>query len=127
MEKEDVGGVKNGWGRRAAMIGMGGELEYLIKAWKRVWKSFQNAEAAEAVTVEDVKTSVQRLQEETLGARNCGISGSLDGREPTWNKKKARFAGRESPQTVGATQVGDSLWMWMDAGQVGELQQHHQS
>ena len=109
------------------MIGMDGELEYLIKAWKRVWKSFQNAEAVGAVTVEDVKTSVQRLQEETLGARNCGISGSLGGREPTWNKKKARFAGRESPQTVGATQVGDSLWMWMDAGQVGELQQHHQS
>ena len=102
--------------RRVAMIGMDGELEYLIKAWKRVWKSFQNAEAVGAVTVE-----------ETLGARNCGISGSLGGREPTWNKKKARFAGRELPQTVGATQVGDSLWMWMDAGQVGELQQHHQS
>ena len=61
------------------------ELEYLIKAWKRVCKSLQNAEAVGAVTVEDAKTSVQRLQEETLGARNCGISGSLDGREPTWN------------------------------------------
>src|SRR5579859_6578666 len=74
------------WGRRVAMIGMDGELEYLIKAWKRVWKSFQNAEAVGAVTVEDVKTSVQRLREETLGARNCGISGSLDGREPTWKE-----------------------------------------
>src|SRR5579859_1270804 len=75
------------WGRRVAMIGMNGELDYLIKAWKRAWKSFQNAEAVGAVTVEDVKTSVQRLQEETPGARNCGISGSLDGREPTWNRK----------------------------------------
>ena len=107
------------------MIGMDGELEYLIKAWKRVWESLQNAEAVGAITVEDAKTSAQRLQEETLGARNCGISGSLDGREPTRNWKKTRFAGRESPQTVGA--VGDSLWIWMDAGHVGELQQHHQS
>src|SRR5579859_6140046 len=109
------------------MIGMNGELESLIKAWKRAWKSFQNAEAVRAITVEDVKTWVQRLWGETLGARNCGISGSLDGREPTWNRKRARFTGRESLQTVGATHVGDSLWMWMDAGQVGELQQHHQS
>ena len=85
----------------------------------------QNAEAVGAITVEDAKTSVQRLQEETLGAGNCGISGSLDGREPTWNWEKTRFAGRESPQTVGA--VGVSLWMWMYAVQIGELQQHHQS
>jgi hypothetical protein len=105
---------------------MDGELEYLIKAWKRVWESLHNAEAVGAITVEDAKTSVQRLQEETLGARNCGISGScVDGREPTQNWKKTRFAGRELPQIVGA--VGDSLWIWMDAGHVGELQQHHQS
>jgi hypothetical protein len=43
------------------MIRMDGELEYLIKARKRVWKSLQNAEAVGAVTVEDAKTSVQRL------------------------------------------------------------------
>jgi len=65
------------------------ELEYLIKAWKRVCKSLPNAEAVGAVTVEDAKTSVQkRLQEETLGARNCGISGSCVGREPTRNWKR---------------------------------------
>src|ERR1700733_13082730 len=40
-----------------AMIGMDGELEYLIKAWKRVWESLHNAEAVGAVTVEDAKTS----------------------------------------------------------------------
>ena len=61
------------------------ELEYLIKAQKRVWKSLQNAEVVGAVTVEDAKTSVQRLQEETLRARNCGVSQCLDGREPTRN------------------------------------------
>ena len=75
--------LKRKWA--VAVIGMDRELEYLIKAWKRVCKSLQNAEAVGAVTVEDAKTSVQRLQEETLGARDCGISGSLDGREPTWN------------------------------------------
>jgi hypothetical protein len=85
------------------------ELEYLIRAWKQVCKSLQNAEAMGAVTVEDAKTSVQRLQEETLGAQDCGISGSLDGREPTRNWKKARFAGRELQQTVGATHVCGSL------------------
>jgi hypothetical protein len=41
--------------------------------------------------------------------------------------KWTRFTGRELQQTVGATHVGDSLWMWMYAVQVGELQQHHQS
>jgi len=40
-----------GWDSRVAMIGMDGELEYLIKAWKRVLKSFQNTEAVGAVTV----------------------------------------------------------------------------
>ena len=38
-----------------AMIGMDGELEYLIKAWKRVCKSLQNAEAVGAITVERCK------------------------------------------------------------------------
>jgi hypothetical protein len=66
------------------------ELEYLIKAWKRGLQT-RNAEAVGAVTVEDAKTSVQRLQEETLGARNCGVSGRLDGREPTWNWKRIRM------------------------------------
>jgi hypothetical protein len=32
-----------------------GESEYLIKAWKRVWKSLRNTEAVGAVTVEDAK------------------------------------------------------------------------
>ena len=72
-----------------AVIGMDRELEYLIGAWKRVCKSLQNPEAVGVITVEDAKTSVQRLQEETLGARNCRISGSCaDGREPTWNWKR---------------------------------------
>ena len=35
---------------------------------KRVCKSLQNTEAEGAITVEDAKASVQRLQEETLGA-----------------------------------------------------------
>jgi hypothetical protein len=30
--------------RQAVMIGMGGELEYLINAWKQIEKSLQNAE-----------------------------------------------------------------------------------
>src|SRR5579859_331095 len=34
--------------------------------------------------------------------------------------KKGRFAGRESSQTVGATPVGDSLWNWRNAVQVGD-------
>jgi len=82
----DLGGSQKGWGKRAAVIRMDRELEYLIKAWKRVCKGLRNAEAVGAVTVE----SVQRLQEETLGAQNCGISGSLDGREPTWNWKNGQ-------------------------------------
>src|SRR5271155_1263263 len=48
------------------------------------------------------KTSVQRLQEETLGAQDCRISGSWDGREPTWNWKKTRFAGREFATNSGS-------------------------
>ena len=38
---------------------MDGELEYLIRAWKQVWKSLQNIEAVGAITVEDAETSVQ--------------------------------------------------------------------
>ena len=99
MEKADVGGNLKWLGgmRKVEDTRCGddwdghGELEYLIKAWKRVCKSLQNAEAVGAVTVEDAKTSVQRLQEETLGAWNCGISGSLDGREPTRNSKRDKI------------------------------------
>jgi len=47
------------------------------EAWKRVCKSLQNAEAVGVVTVEDAKTSVQKFQEATPGAWNCGIMGSL--------------------------------------------------
>jgi hypothetical protein len=51
---------------------------YLIKVGNRVCKILRNTEAVGAVTVEDAKPSVQRLQEETLGAQDCGISGSVD-------------------------------------------------
>jgi hypothetical protein len=60
-----------------AMIGMDGQLEYLFKARKRVCKSLQTAEAVGAITVEDAQTSVQRLQEETLGARNCTTASPI--------------------------------------------------
>jgi hypothetical protein len=88
---------------------MDGELEYLIKAWKRVCKCLRNAEAVGAITVEDAKTSVQRLQEETLGARNCGISGScVDGREPTrnWKRQDSLVENRHKQWELLATHSG---------------------
>ena len=100
---------------------MDGELEYLIRAWKQVWKSLQNAEAVGAVTVEDAETSVQgncRTKHWELGMRTqCELCRRWKG--TNLERKMARFAGRESPQTVGATSVGASLWMWVYAVQLG--------
>jgi len=71
--------------KSAAIIGMDGELEYLIKAWKQACKGLENTEAVGAITVR-VQGNCRRKHWE-LG--KCGISGSCvqDGREPTWKEK----------------------------------------
>jgi len=51
---------------------MDGELEYLIKAWKRVCTSLQNTEAVGAITVEDAKG---------IGAKIAGNTGSSENAE----------------------------------------------
>ena len=110
-------GGNKGWGR-VAMIGMDKELEYLIKAWKRVRINLRNTERVGAGNGERMQRRQHKktLWEETLRRRLKTQSvGAMDGREPTWKRKKARYASRELPQTVGA--VGDSLWMWIYAVQ----------
>ena len=62
----------------AAVIGMDGKLEYLIKTWKQICISLWNTEPVGAVTVKGCKDiSVRKLREETLGAQNVVSVGDM--------------------------------------------------
>jgi hypothetical protein len=70
-------------------------------------------EAMAAIIVEDAKTSVQRLQEETLGARNSGVGAWMEGNQLGIGKREDSLVEnrrKQWEQPMSATHSGCG-WM----------------